>query len=69
MGGTDRGDLGILVMLTGALGCWIAAVITAGDTWMILFLVLGAVLMLSGLALSRPRPTRTWDLQSKQVAR
>jgi hypothetical protein len=57
-------------MLTGALGCWIAAIITAGGAWMFLFLALGAVLMLSGLALSRPRPARAraWEMQSEQVA-
>ena len=70
MGGTDRGDLGTLVVLTCALGCWIAAIITAGETLMFVFLALGVVLMLSGLMLSRPRPVRShsWDMQSEQVA-
>lgn len=65
MGGTDRGDLGTLVMMTGALGCWIAAAITIGEARMLLFVLLGVVLMVGGLALMRPRSTkaRTWEMQ------
>ena len=54
MGGTDRGDIGTLLMMTVALGCWIAAAITMGEAKMWLFASLGAVLMLAGLALMRP---------------
>jgi hypothetical protein len=54
MGGTDRGDIGTLLMMTVALGCWIAAAITLGEARMWLFASLGAVLMLAGLALMRP---------------
>jgi len=53
-------------MMTGALGCWIAAAITMGGAWMLLFVSLGVVLMVAGLVLMRPRSTkaRTWEMQS-----
>jgi hypothetical protein len=54
MGGTDRGEIGTLVLMTVALGCWIAAAITVGEAKMWRFLAVGMVLTLAGLALMRP---------------
>jgi len=53
-------------LMTSALGCWIAAGITMGDALMLLFVALGVVLMLSGLMMMRPRPSkhRAFEMQS-----
>lgn len=55
-----------MVMMTGALACLIAAALTIGQARMFLFVSIGAVLMVSGLALMRPRSAKshTWEMQS-----
>jgi hypothetical protein len=69
MGGTDRGDLSTLIMMTGALGCWIAAAITLGEHRMFLFVALGTVLMVGGLALMRPRSPKREHLGDAALTR
>ena len=46
-----------MVMMTCALGCWIAVAINMGDAKMWLFVGLGALLTLAGLLLMRPAPS------------
>jgi hypothetical protein len=50
-------------LMTSALGCWIAAAITMGDSLMLLFVALGVVLMVASLMMMRPRSSKAQALE------
>jgi hypothetical protein len=56
MGGSDRGEVGALVLMTLAFVGWVAAAFSLGEGRMWFFGALAAVLTLAAMALMRPAP-------------
>lgn len=54
MGGSDRGEVTALVLLSLAFAGWVAAVVTFGEGRMWFFGSLAAVLTMAAMALMRP---------------
>lgn len=52
----DRGEIGVLVLMSLALAGWVAAAISFGGGGMWFFGALASVLTLAAMALMRPAP-------------